>query len=185
MKIISIKVHRSASKVILRDNIQHHISCYNTPMPALADNKKAYFDYEILETFEAGLVLEGHEVKSIKSGRAKIQGAYAIIRGNEAYVLGMHVPPYQRANTPADYDPDRTRKLLLTKKEIGHLAGKTAQKGLTLFPLQVYTKHGLCKLSLGLGRGKKKADKRETIKARESKRHIDRIISAQGGSASG
>ena len=154
-------------------------------MEALAENKRAYFDYEILEMFEAGLVLEGHEVKSVKTGRAAIKGAYAIMRGSEAYILGMHIPPYQQANTPPDYDPDRTRKLLLTKKEISYLTGKTAEKGLTLLPLKVYTKHGLCKLSLGLGKGKKKTDKRQTIKARESKRHIDRIISAQGESASG
>src|SRR3989344_2826844 len=153
-----------------------YFSCYNTPMTVLAENKKAYFDYEIMETFEAGLVLEGHEVKSIKTGRAGIQGAYAIIRGGEAYILGMHVPPYQKANTPTDYDPDRTRKLLLTKKEIMYLTGKTAQKGLTLVPLKVYTDHGLCKLLLGLGKGKKKTDKRETIKARESKRKIDRTL---------
>lgn len=145
-------------------------------MPALAENKKAYFDYEILETFEAGLVLEGHEVKSIKSGKSAIQGSYAIIRGGQAYILGMHVPSYQEANTPPDYDPDRTRKLLLTKKEIAHLTGKTTEKGLTLLPLKVYTKHGLCKLSLGLGKGKKKTDKRQTIKARESKRRIDRTL---------
>ena len=145
-------------------------------MPALSENKKAFFDYEILETFEAGLVLEGHEVKSIKLGRANIQGAYAIIRGSEAYILGMHIPPYQKANTPADYDPDRTRKLLLTRKEINHLIGKTAEKGLTLLPLELYTKHGLCKLSLGLGKGKKKQDKRQVIKARESKRRIDRTL---------
>lgn len=149
---------------------------YNSAMPVLADNKKAHFDYEILETFEAGLVLEGHEVKSIKSGRAKIQGAYAIIRGNETYILGMHVPPYQQANTPPNYDPDRTRKLLLTKAETMRLIGKTAEKGLTLLPLQVYTKHGLIKLRLGLGRGKKKTDKRQAIKARESKRSIDRTL---------
>lgn len=152
-------------------------------MSSLTENKKAYFDYEILETFEAGLVLEGHEVKSIKSGKSSIQGAYAIIRGNEAYVLGMHVPPYQEANMPSDYDPDRTRKLLLTKKEISYLTGKTREKGLTLVPLKVYTKHGLCKLSLGLGKGKKTNDKRQVIKARESKRHIDRVISAKGGSS--
>ncbi|OGZ47260.1 MAG: SsrA-binding protein [Candidatus Ryanbacteria bacterium RIFCSPHIGHO2_02_FULL_45_13b] len=145
-------------------------------MSALAENKKAYFNYEILETFEAGLVLEGHEVKSIKSGKSGIQGAYAIIRGREAYVLGMHVPPYQVANTPTDYDPDRTRKLLLTKKEIAYLAGKTAQKGLTLVPLKVYTDHGLCKLSLGLGKGKKNTDKRQTIKTRENRRSLDRTL---------
>ena len=152
-------------------------------MPALAENKKAYFDYEILETFEAGLVLEGHEVKSMKLGRASIQGAYAIIRGNEAYILGMHVPPYQEANTPSGYDPDRTRKLLLMRKEINHLIGKTVEKGLTLVPLKVYTEHGLCKILLGLGKGKKKTDKRQTIKTRESKRHIDRVMSAKGESS--
>ncbi len=145
-------------------------------MTNLAENKKAYFDYNIMETFEAGLVLEGHEVKSIKSGRSSIQGAYAIIRANEAYILGMHVPPYQEANTPTDYDPDRTRKLLLTRKEIAYLTGKTAEKGLTLIPLKMYTEHGLCKLLLGLGKGKKKTDKRETIKTRESKRHIGRTL---------
>lgn len=153
-------------------------------MSTLAENKKAYFDYEILETFEAGLVLEGHEVKSIKSGKSGIQGAYAIIRGNEAYILGMHVPPYQIANTRTDYDPDRTRKLLLTKKEITYLTGKTAQKGLTLVPLKVYTNHGLCKISLGLGKGKKETDKRQAIKTRESERRINRIISTQNRSAS-
>ncbi len=142
----------------------------------LAENKKARFDYEITETFEAGLLLEGHEVKSVKLGRANIQGAYAIIRGNAAFILGMHIPPYQEGNTPSSYDPDRTRKLLLTKKEIAHLGGKTAEKGLTLLPLGVYTKHGLCKLSLGLGKGKKKTDKRQTIKARESKRKIERTL---------
>jgi len=145
-------------------------------MTDLTENKKAYFDYEILETFEAGLVLEGHEVKSLKTGRAAIKGAYAILRGNEGYILGMHIPPYQTANTPSNYVPDRTRKLLLTKKEISYLTGKTAEKGLTLLPLKVYTKHGLCKLLLGLGKGKKKTDKRETIKARESKRKIDRTL---------
>lgn len=145
-------------------------------MPTLAENKKVQFDYEIIETFEAGLVLQGHEVKSIKSGRAKIQGAYAIIRGKEVYIVGMHIPPYQQANTASDYDPDRTRKILLSKKEIAHLVGKTAEKGLTLVPLSVYTKHGLVKALLGLGRGKKKTDKRQTIKARESQRKIERTL---------
>ena len=154
-------------------------------MPTLTENKKARFDYDILETFEAGLVLQGHEVKSVKTGRAKIQGAYAIIRGKEVYMVGMHIPPYQQANTPADYDPDRTRKILLSKKEISYLVGKTAEKGLTLVPLSVYTNRGLVKVLVGLGRGKKQTDKRQTIKAREAQRHIERIISAQGGSASG
>jgi SsrA-binding protein len=145
-------------------------------MTHLTENKKAYFDYEILETFEAGLVLAGHEVKSIKTGRAKLQGAHALIRAGEAYIVGMHVSPYQQANTPDGYDPDRTRKLLLTKKEIQYLVGKTAEKSLTLVPLQVYTTHGLVKLRIGLGRGKKKADKRQTIKTRESQRKIERTL---------
>ena len=148
-------------------------------MSTLTENKKARFDYDILETLEAGLVLRGHEVKSVKSGRAKIQGAYAIIRGEEIYLVGMHIPPYQQANTTSDYDPDRTRKLLLSKKEIIHLAGKTGEKGLTLVPLSVYTNHGLVKVLLGLGRGKKQVDKRQTIKAREAQRHVERIISAK------
>ncbi|TSC77355.1 MAG: ssrA-binding protein [Parcubacteria group bacterium Gr01-1014_29] len=150
--------------------------CYNVPVPVLAQNKRAHFDYEILETFEAGLVLVGHEVKSVKAGRAGIPGAHVIIRGNEAYIVGMHIPPWQEANMPAGYDADRTRKVLLTRDEIKHLIGKTAQKGLTIVPLGVYTKHGLVKLRLGLGRGKKKTDKRQTIKARESKRSIDRTL---------
>ena len=149
---------------------------YTGAMSSLAENKKAHFDYEILEIFEAGLVLEGHEVKSIKSGKSSIQGAYAIIRGNEAYVLGMHVPPYQTANTPHNYDPDRTRKLLLTKKEISYLKGKTAEKGLTLVPLQVYTKHGLCKLSLGLGKGKKKYEKKEAKKKKDLERDVEQEL---------
>jgi SsrA-binding protein len=147
-----------------------------TTMSILAQNTKARFDYEILDTLEAGLVLEGHEVKSIKSGHAKLQGAHAIIRNNEAYIVGLHIPPYQIANTPKEYEPDRTRKLLLTKREIAHLIGKIAEKGLTLVPLRVYTKHGFVKLLLGIGRGKKKADKRQTIKTRESKRKIERTL---------
>ncbi len=145
-------------------------------MPTLATNQKATFDYDILETFEAGLVLRGHEVKSVKLGRAKIQGSYVIIRGGGATVIGMHIPPYQADNLPPGYDPDRTRALLLTKKELSYLAGKTHEQGLTVVPLAVYTKHGLLKLTVGVGRGKKKHDKRQTIKTRESKRKIERTL---------
>lgn len=145
-------------------------------MPTLIENKKARFDYDILETFEAGLVLQGHEVKSIKSGRAKIQGAYAIIRAEEVYIVGMHIPPYQQANTAPDYDPDRTRKVLLSKEEIKHLIGKTTEKGLTLLPMTIYTERGLVKVLLGLGRGKKVADKRQTIQAREAQRKMERTL---------
>lgn len=145
-------------------------------MPALAENRKARFNYDILETFEAGLVLAGHEVKSAKKGQANIQGSHVIIRGDEAYIIGMHIPPYQEANTPDGYEPDHTRKLLLTKKEIGYLGGKITEKRLTIVPLRVYTKHGLVKLDIGLGKGKKKADKRQTIKARETSRKIERTL---------
>jgi len=140
------------------------------------ENRKAYFDYEILEKFEAGIELLGFEVKSVISGNAHMEGGRVLIRGGEAFLVGTTIPPYQPKNTPSNYEPDRTRKLLLTKKEISYLTGKTAEKGLTLLPLKVYTKHGLCKLLLGLGKGKKKTDKRETIKARESKRKIDRTL---------
>jgi SsrA-binding protein len=145
-------------------------------MNMLAENKKASFDYDILETFEAGLALTGQEVKSIKQGRAKLLGGHAIIRGNEAYIVGIHVPPYQEANMQGEYDPDRTRKALLTKREISYLTGKTAEKGLTLVPLRMYTNHGFVKVLLGLGRGKKKADKRHAIKARETKRTMERTL---------
>lgn len=143
-------------------------------MPSLASNKRAVFDYTILETFEAGLELAGYEVKSIKTGRARLQGVYAIIRGEEAYIVGMHIPPYQQANMPPDYDPDRTRRLLLRKVQIRYLLGKMSEKGLTLVPIQVYTKHGFIKVELGLGRGKKAPDKRQKIREREENRRIER-----------
>lgn len=150
--------------------------CYNPCMPSLTENRKAYFDYEILETFEAGLVLSGHEVKSIKTGHAKIQGGHVLIRVGEAYLVGMHIPPYQPNNTPPNYDPDRTRKLLLTKKELSYLTGKMHEQGLTLVPLSVYTKRGLLKLSVGVARGKKKYDKRAVMQKRESNRKIERTL---------
>lgn len=145
-------------------------------MPTLSTNRKAQFDYDILETMEAGLLLLGHEVKSIKNGQAKLPGGHVLVRGGEAYLVGMHIPPYQAGNTPESYDPDRTRKLLFTKKELSYLAGKTHEKGLTLVPLSVYTKRGLLKLAVGVARGKKKHDKRDSIQARESKRKIERTL---------
>lgn len=149
-------------------------------MQPLASNKRAYFDYEILETFEAGLSLAGYEVKSVKTGRARLQGVYALIRGEEAYIVGFHIPPYQQANMPPDYDPDRTRRLLLKKSEIRYLIGKTSEKGLTIVPIRVYTKHGFIKVELGLGRGKKAADKRHKIKEREEDRRIERTMKSEG-----
>jgi len=145
-------------------------------MSTLAYNRRATYDYEILEKYEAGLALAGYEVKAIKTGHLSLQGAYVTIKDNQAYLLNATIPPYQPKNTPSDYDPQRTRKLLLHKSEIKSLIGKTKQKGLTLVPLRVYTKRGKIKLEFGLGRGKRKADKREKIIQREVKRKIDRAL---------
>ena len=145
-------------------------------MQPLATNKRAYFDYEILETYEAGLELKGFEVKSVKNGRVHLIGSFIVIRNNEAWLIGTTITPYQQKNTPAGYDPERTRKLLLHKSEITELIGKAAEKGLTLVPLRVYNKGRRIKLEFGVCRHKKKADKRETIKKREAKREIDRSL---------
>lgn len=141
---------------------------------AIIENKKAYFDYEILEKFEAGLELKGLEVKALKKGKGSLAGSRVIIRGGEAYVVGMDIPPYQPKNTPTDYDPQATRRLLLNKKEIQYLGGKSQQQGLTLMPLEIYNKKDFVKLSFGVCRGLKKYDKREKIKEREVERKIER-----------
>ena len=143
---------------------------------ALAENKKAYFDYEILERLEAGIKLLGFEAKSIMLGRASMRGARILTRGDEAFVVGMIVPPYQIGNTPKDYEPDRTRKLLLYMKEIQYLIGKQKERGLTLVPLKLYNKGRRIKLEFALVKGKKKYDKREAIKKRETDRKIDRSL---------
>lgn len=145
-------------------------------MSELASNRRAYFDYEILETYEAGIELLGHEVKSVKAGHINLTGSFAVIRGGEAYLLNATISPYQAKNIPADYDPLRTRKLLLHKSEIKELIGKSAQKGLTIVPLKVYTKRARIKISLGLARHKKQGDKRETIRGREAEREIKREL---------
>ena len=149
-------------------------------MKVLAENRKARFDYEILERFEAGMVLIGQEVKSIKSGRMSLKGSYVVLRGEEPYLIGANVPPYQPKNAPPDYEPERSKKLLLTKSEIKHLIGKTKEKGLTLVPLKVYTKRGKIKLEFGIAKGRKKADKRELIKKREAKRELKRELKLRG-----
>jgi SsrA-binding protein len=141
----------------------------------IATNKRAYFDYEILETYEAGIELRGFEVKSIKTGRINLAGSYAIIRNNQAWLLNADIPPYQPKNTPEDYDSKRTRRLLLKKSEIKNLIGRIQEKGLTLVPLKVYTKHQKVKVEIGLGKSRKKADKRELIKKREVEREIKRM----------
>lgn len=137
------------------------------------ENKKARFDYEILEKFEAGIVLSGHEAKSIKTGHVNLAGAHAIVRSGEVFLVGMDVPSFQPKNAPANYDPMRTKKLLLGKKEITYFLGKT-KSGLTLVPLRLYNKGARVKIELGLARGKKQYDKRETIKKRETEREIKR-----------
>lgn len=146
---------------------------------SLAENRKARFDYEILETYEAGMELLGTEVKAIKTGRGNLTGCFAVIRNNEAFLLNANIPAYQPANAPKNYDPQRTRRLLLKKAEIRELLGKTAQKGLTLIPLKMYNKNGKIKVLLGLGRNKKKSDKRETIKKRDVEREVKRTLSRE------
>lgn len=141
----------------------------------LITNKKAYFDYEILEKFEAGIALLGMEVKSLKMNKANIVGAYVVIKHHEAFLLNASISPYQPQNTSPDYDPQRTRKLLLQTKEIDYLFGKIKQQGLTLIPLKVYNKNGLIKVEIALVKGKKKFDKREVVKKREIKKRIERI----------
>ena len=147
---------------------------------SLATNPRAKFDYHILETFEAGLVLFGHEVKAIKNNQMSLKGSYITIKNEEAWLINAQVSLYQPKNIPDDYDPIRTRKLLLNKKEIKSLIGRIKQRGLTLVPLRVYTKHSRIKLGFGLGQGKKKTDKREKIKKRETDRKISRALKDRG-----
>jgi len=142
----------------------------------LIKNKKATFNYEITDKFEAGIKLAGFEVKSLKKGQGSLLGAYVIIRGNEAFLTGANIPAYQPANAPKDYDPERPRRLLLNKKELSELAGIEKQKGLTIVPISVYIKGNKIKLEIGVGRGKKKHDKREIIKKRDTAHDIAREL---------
>ncbi|OGY65412.1 MAG: SsrA-binding protein [Candidatus Harrisonbacteria bacterium RIFCSPLOWO2_01_FULL_44_18] len=151
----------------------------------LAENKKAYFNYQILETFEAGVELKGFEVKAIKTGRVNLTGAFATLkrshggRSTEIWLTNADIPPYQPKNTPADYDPRRSRRLLLKRSEIQYLIGKLQAERLTMVPLKVYNKGGLIKIELGLGRGKRKYEKREVIKKRDAQREIRRALKSQ------
>ena len=142
----------------------------------LAENKKAFFDYEILETYQAGIVLNGQEVKSIKSGRMSLKGSFVVFKENEVFLLNAQVPPYQPNNIYGEYESSRSRKLLLKKAEINELIGKSHQKGLTMVPLKVYNHKGKVKLEFALCKGKRKADKREKIKNREADREIQRSL---------
>ncbi|MGH7175276.1 MAG: SsrA-binding protein SmpB [Minisyncoccia bacterium] len=142
----------------------------------LIEYKKARLKYAILERYEAGLELSGSEVKALRNKQGSLEGARTVVRGGEAYLAGATIPPYQVANTSKGYDPERARRLLLTKKEITELAAAESRKGLTIVPLEVYTKGGLVKLSLAVVRGKSAHDKREDLKAREAKREAERIL---------
>lgn len=153
-------------------------------MNVLAFNKRANFDYDILETYEAGLVLLGHEVKSIKTGHIGLKGAFVVLKGTggklpEMYLINAHIPLYKHAGSIKNYDPYRSRKLLLKKNEIKFLVGKSREQGLTLVPIKIYTKRGFIKLEFGLGKGRKKVDKREVIKKREIDRSI-RTLTKRG-----
>jgi SsrA-binding protein len=141
----------------------------------IASNRRAFHDYEILETYEAGLVLRGTEVKSLRDGRADLKESYARIEREEAWLFGCHISPYTQGNR-ANHDPLRPRKLLLHRGEINRLLGRVMEKGLTLVPLRLYFKSGRAKAELGLARGRKLLDKRHVIREREARREMDRAV---------
>jgi len=141
---------------------------------SLITNHKASFNYEILEKYVAGIELFGYEVKSLKKSHGSLEGSRVTVRGGEAYVVSMFIPPYQENNTPKEYDPNRNRRLLLNKREINDLEKAEKTKGLTIVPLSVYNKGSKLKLDIAVVRGKKKFDKRETLKEKTSKRDIER-----------
>ncbi len=161
-------------------------------MKTLSENRRARFDYEIVENYEAGIELTGQEVKSVKGGHGNLAGAYAIIRGGlprrspagggtkagEVFLINCQIPPYQPNNIAKEYDPSRTRRLLLRKEEIKELTGKLKEKGLSLIALSFYTKKNLVKVDLGLGRSRKTHDKRELLKKRDVEREADRELSS-------
>ncbi|MCA1839588.1 MAG: SsrA-binding protein SmpB [Actinomycetota bacterium] len=140
-----------------------------------ASNPKARHNYTILDSMEAGIVLTGSEVKSLRQGRASLREAFGVIQDGEVYLIGMHIPPYAQAGY-AQHEPTRKRKLLLRKEEIERLMGKTAERGLTLVPMKCYFKHGLAKIELGLAKGKRLYDKREDLKAKDAKMQVDRAM---------
>ena len=145
-------------------------------MANIATNRKAYADYEILEKYEAGIELRGSEVKSLRQGNVNLRDSFAIVRGNELYLLNCHIGPYKQAG-PLGHEPTRSRRLLLHSEEIKRLIGKIQQKGLTLIPLTLYfNKRNLAKVELALGKGKTHADRREDIKKRDVQREISRAL---------
>lgn len=141
----------------------------------IAQNRKARHDYFIEETYEAGIVLQGTEIKSIRAGRVNIKDSFARVQNGEVFLYNMHISPYEQGNR-YNHDPIRTRKLLLHRKEINKLIGVTKEQGYSLIPLRVYIKNGFAKVLIGLARGKKKYDKREDLKRKEAKRDIERAF---------
>lgn len=141
----------------------------------LAQNKKANHDYFIEDTYEAGIVLKGTEIKSIRNGGVNLKDSYARIRNGEMFLLNMHISPYEQGNR-YNHDPVRTRKLLMRRKQIEQLIGVTKETGYSLIPLKVYIKHGYAKVLIGLGKGKRNYDKRETLKRKSAQREVERAL---------
>lgn len=143
---------------------------------SLIQNKKVHFEYEILERYDAGIELLGLEVKAVRAKHGSLEGSHIIIRGGEAFLVGSTITPYQTGNTPKNYEPNRNRKLLLTKEELGELAAHESKKGLTIVPIALYNEGRKIKVEMAVVRGKKLHDKRETLKKRESERDMLRDI---------
>lgn len=148
-------------------------------MATFAENKKARFDFELLDGFEAGIVLEGFEVKAVRAGRVDLTGAHVVVRGGEAFLMGAKITPLQSKNTPDKYEADHARRLLLNKKELNELAAGESKRGLTIVAVSLYNKGRHIKLSLAIAKGKKKFDKRESIKSRDTKREMERTLKTQ------
>jgi SsrA-binding protein len=142
---------------------------------SIAKNRRARHDYSILDTYEAGLVLTGSEVKSLRDGKANLSDAYGIVRNGELFILNLHISPYERASYN-NHEPTRTRKLLLHKREIRRLIGAVERQGLTLIPLELYFKRGIAKVAMALGKGKKLHDKRDAEKQRDADREMARAV---------
>ena len=145
-------------------------------MSAYISHKRAHFDYEILDTYEAGISLLGTEVKSVRNGQGKLDGAYVVIRGGEALLVGASIPAFQKKNVSPSYEPERTRKLLLTQKELAELEQKSEKQGLTIVPIKLYNSKSKLKLEIAIARGKKKHDKRQSIQAHDVKRDVEREV---------
>jgi SsrA-binding protein len=148
-------------------------------MSTFIQNKKAHFDYETLEELEAGIELFGFEVKSVRAGQGSLEGARVIVRGAEAFIIGSSIPAHQPKNAPKNYEQDRTRKLLVSKKELAVIADAEHKKGLTIVPFSMYSKGRYIKVKVAIVRGKKKFDKRETLKERDTRREMDRALKSR------